>query len=49
MFDPVRICTILNEEGVDYVVVWGVRSGDSRIVTSDSRYRHRSILRLWEF
>lgn len=23
MFDPVRICTILNEEGVDYVVVGG--------------------------
>ena len=23
MFDPVRICTILNEEGVDYVVVDG--------------------------
>ena len=23
MFDPVRICTILNDEGVDYVVVGG--------------------------
>jgi hypothetical protein len=23
MFDPVRICTILNEEGVEYVVVGG--------------------------
>ncbi len=23
MFDPVRICTILNEEGVDYVIVGG--------------------------
>lgn len=23
MFDPVRICAILNEEGVDYVVVGG--------------------------
>ena len=23
MFDPVRICTILNEEGVDYVVIGG--------------------------
>jgi hypothetical protein len=23
MFDPVRICTILNEESVDYVVVGG--------------------------
>ena len=23
MFDPVRICEILNEEGVDYVVVGG--------------------------
>ena len=23
MFDPVRICMILNEEGVDYVVVGG--------------------------
>jgi hypothetical protein len=24
MFDPVRICTILNEEGVEYVVVGGL-------------------------
>ena len=23
MFDPVRICTVLNEEGVDYVVIGG--------------------------
>lgn len=23
MFDPVQICAILNEEGVDYVVVGG--------------------------
>jgi hypothetical protein len=26
MFDPVRICAILNEEGVDYVVVGGFAS-----------------------
>ena len=26
MFDPVRICEILNEEGVDYVVVGGFAS-----------------------
>lgn len=24
MFDPVRICTILNEDGVEYVVVGGI-------------------------
>jgi len=32
MFDPVRICTILNDEGVDYVVVGGFEEWDAHAI-----------------
>jgi len=44
MFDPVRICAILNEEGVDYVVVGGMAAVPPTTASRTrncARVRHR--------
>lgn len=45
MFDPVRICQILNDEGVDYVVV-GVASLDDIIDSKRAANRPRDQMAL---